>query len=200
MPSGAVADGSAAGHGENGMSKDVHTSSRKPDNPARSQDMRIAPLCSALLRTSAAIKLGVIWPAGRKGALSTRTVRERLVESGLQVCRKHHQWVDAIHEWVSEWRHILFSHESRIELSGGEGRILVRRKSGKHLFEQSPAMCYSMGCDYTWRTNASAAYTADVDGSTAAVYARQRLIASRACCSSLYVYGCFHGRQLILRI
>ncbi|GFT57218.1 transposable element Tcb1 transposase [Trichonephila clavipes] len=79
-------------------------------------------------------------------SVSARTIRRRLLQSGLstrrpllglpltQIHRRlHHQWYDESRMWVAEWNEIVFTDESRICQQHHDGRIRVWRHRGDRM-------------------------------------------------------------------
>ena len=81
--------------------------------------------------------------------MSVQTIRRRLLAAGywsrrparcrrltLEDSRRRHEWGRRHTEWdLRQWRHCIFSDESRISLYHSDGRVRVRRRQGERLID-----------------------------------------------------------------
>ena len=95
-------------------------------------------------RTASSTVLSRRWSTATGLDLSASTVRRRLLRPGLvtrmplrrlPLSRDHQclrlQWARECRHWRSEWRNLVFSVESRFNMSYNDGRIHVRRYAGE---------------------------------------------------------------------
>ncbi|GFT24283.1 transposable element Tcb2 transposase [Trichonephila clavipes] len=121
-------------------------SSGRPRQTSRQEDrhivrnVRVQPTAS-----SAAIQAQVVPSLG--APVSSRTIRMRLAEGhmrsrfplkGLSLTPTHRlfrlEWCRARRNWTAaEWNQVVFSDESRFNLSSDNNRVRVWRPSGEHL-------------------------------------------------------------------
>ena len=114
-----------------------------PRNVTTAQDDRHLARMAVTDRTASSTVLSRRCSTATGLDLSASTVRRRLLRAGL-VARmplrrlplfRHHQrlrlqWARERRHWRAEWRNVVFSDESRFNMSYNDGRIRVRRYAG----------------------------------------------------------------------
>lgn len=115
-----------------------------PRNRTTARDDRHLVRMAITDRTASSTVLARHWNTATGRNMSPSTVRRRLLQAGL-VARmplrrlplsRHHkllrlQWARDHRHWGAEWRNVVFSDESRFNVSYNDGRIRVRRYRGE---------------------------------------------------------------------
>lgn len=99
-------------------------------------------------RTATSTTLAQQWNTVTSHSMSASSVRRRLVQRGLIARRPllrlpltldnrrlRHLWGVEHRHWRAEWQQVIFSDESRFNLSNNDGRIRVRRHRGERNLE-----------------------------------------------------------------
>ena len=95
-------------------------------------------------RTASSTVLSRRWSTATGLDLSASTVLRRILMAGLVACmpllrlplsrdyqRLRLQWARERRHWRAEWRNVVFSDESRFNMSYNDGRIRFRRYAGE---------------------------------------------------------------------
>lgn len=121
-----------------------------PHNVTTARDDRHLVRMAVTDRTASSTVLARRWSTATGVNMSASTVRRRLLRAGLvarmplrrlPLTRNHQrlrlQWARERRHWRAEWQNVVFSDESRFNLSYSDGRVRVRRYRG----ERSRADC-----------------------------------------------------------
>ena len=116
-----------------------------PRNVTTARDDRHRVRKAATDRTVSTTVLSRRWSTATGLDLSASTVHRSLLRAGLVAhmplrrlpkSRDHQrlrlQWARERLHWRAEWRNVVFSDESRFNMSYNDGRIRVRRYAGEH--------------------------------------------------------------------
>ena len=119
-----------------------------PRNRTTARDDRHLVRMARTDRTASSTVLARRWSTATGVNTSASTVRRRLLQGGLvarmslrplPLSRNHKrlrlQWAREHRQWGAEWRNVVFSDESRFNVSYSDGRIRVRRYRGERNLE-----------------------------------------------------------------